>query len=199
MALTLEYAKLVNQKLSFARLMLDELQSLLSAQTPIDEGGKVEKPVTLNRRLIQATFESILHHLSTALLGYLFEIDAFAGRLPSDKVVGNTSGNSVIDCIDFKELLSIDTNNPNVEELKILYQKPQSAIRFICDFKESVSRHIQAYVLPGEGVNDSDSNLIAVEKTEESLYRIVSVEQLTNIFHELDDLFTRQRSMSVEE
>ncbi len=194
-----EYSMLVNQKLSFAKLMVDELERDLLLQSSNTELPEVfAEAIRKNRRLFQARFEAVMHHLSAAFQCYLHEIDAFdvSGKSPT----ADASQSGAI--ANFKALIQESSNNPGLEELKNLYHNRNSVVRVLVDFSELLTQEVLEYQLPDQTPDPSApfDNIIAVELSDSQNETFeLTLQQTVGFVDELRELIASQRAMSVEQ
>ncbi len=190
---------LVNQKLSFAKLMVGELErDLLPLSSNTESPEVFTEAIRKNRRLFQARFEAVMHHLSAAFQCYLHEIDAFdvSGKSPT----ADASQSGAI--ANFKALIQESSNNPGLEELKNLYHNRNSVVRVLVDFSELLTQEVLEYQLPDQTPDASApfDNIIAVElsNSQNETFKL-TLQQMVGFVDELRELIASQRAMSVEQ
>lgn len=195
-----EYSMLVNQKLSFAKLMVGELERDLLPQSSSTESlEEFAETIAKNRRLFQARFEAVMHHLSAAFQCYLHEINAFdvSGKSPTAE-----SSQSFGAIANFKALIQESSNNPGLEELKNLYHNRNSVVRVLVDFSELLTQEVLEYQLPDQTPDASApfDNIIAVELSDSQNETFkLTLQQMVGFVDELRELIASQRAMSVEQ
>ncbi len=191
---------LVNQKLSFAKLMVGELErDLLPLSSNTESPEVFTEAIRKNRRLYQARFEAVMHHLCAAFQCYLHEIDAFdvSGKPPTAE-----ASQSFRAIANFKALIQELSNNPGLEELKNLYHNRNSVVRVLVDFSELLTQEVLEYQLPDQTPDASApfDNIIAVElsNSQNETFKL-TLQQMVGFVDELRELIASQRAMSVEQ